>query len=111
MTTPNRLPREERAALQRAERRTALLSAALWLAESGNYKTITRDAVADAADVAAGSVNHEFGTIEELRSATVEEAIRVENMKVVAQAIVDSHPLAADLPPDLKRRALDSLAA
>lgn len=110
MTTPDRLPREERAALQRAERRTAILTAGLFLAERENYKAITRDGVADVAGVAAGSVNHEFGTIEDLRRAVVAEAIAQECLPVIAQAVVDGHPLTAELDPDLKKRALYSLA-
>lgn len=112
MTTPSpaRLTREELDAQRRAKRREDILSAAIFLAERHGYRSIQRDAVADAADVAVGSVNHEFGTIEELKNAVVAEAIRVENLKIIAQAVVDGHPETAGLSPDLKRRALDSLA-
>jgi AcrR family transcriptional regulator len=111
MTLPNRLPREERAALQRAERRSAILGAAVDLAATKGYRNLGRDVVAQMAGVALGSVNHEFGTIDALRDAVVVEAVRTESLPIIAQAIVDGHGAVADLPAELKKRALDSVTA
>lgn len=109
MTT--RLPREERAALQRSERRSAIIAAALRLAADKGYQTLTRDDVAAEAGVAAGSVNHEFGTVDNMRDAVIDAAVEERNLVVVAQAIVAGHPAARDAPADLKKEAIETLAA
>jgi AcrR family transcriptional regulator len=106
-----RLPREERASLQRSERRAAILGAAVRLAEAQGFHKITRDEVAAEAGVAAGSVNHEFGTVADMRDAVVLEAIDARNLTIVAQAIAAGHPAARDAPADLKSKAIKTLAA
>lgn len=107
--TTERLPREERAAAMRSARRTALLAAALAEAAEHGYRNITRDAVARRAGLAAGSVNHEFETVEGLRNAVMTEAIETGALDIIRQGIANADPLAVAAPAELKTAALATI--
>lgn len=111
MTNPTRQTREERAAMLRTQRRDAIMAAAMGLAAQIGHREITRNGVAQLAGVANGSVNHEFGTVDDLRDAVLAEAIDRENLPIIARAVATGDPAASGIDPDLKKRALDSLAA
>lgn len=106
-----RLPREERAALMRAGRRAAIMAAALELAEEIGFSNIGRDSVAARAGVAAGSVNHEFGTVASLRDAVMAEAIARGNLPIIAQGLACNHAAVQSAPPELRVAALTAVAA
>ena len=94
-----------------AERKAAILAAAVDMAKAEGYQWITRDAVAERAKVGAGSVNVAFGRMVELKRAVLTHAVQAEIVEIVAQGLADQHPIAKDAPPDLKRKALAHLAA
>lgn len=95
----------QRAETAREERHRVILEAGLKLAERDGWGAITRDGVARAAEVADGSVNHAFGTIEGLRNAVMIEAVARRIVSIVATGLVVGHPAARDAPDDLKREA------
>lgn len=91
--------------------RQKILDAAIALAADGGLQYLTRDGVARVAGVGAGTVNKHFGTIVVLRSDVVREAVRIENLDVLAQGLALGFVAARNAPARLKRRALALLGA
>lgn len=92
-------------------RNRAVLDAALRLAGQRGYRNITRQQVADEAQVAVGSVNNAYGTMDGLRDAVMAAAVERELLPVIAQGLADRHPSALAAPLSVKDSALASLAA
>ncbi len=91
-------------------RNRRILEAAAALAAEKGYSNITRDQVAEAAGVAAGSVNNAYGTISGLRDAVMRHAVETEHAGIVGQGLAAGHPAARAAPDALKAAALDQLA-
>lgn len=92
-------------------RNRAVLDAALRLAGQRGYRNITRQQVADEAQVAVGSVNNAFGTMDGLRDAVMAAAVERSLPAIVAQGLADRHPAALNASAELRGAALASLAA
>lgn len=90
-------------------RKEDLLAVALVLAESGHYMSITRGEVAKAAQVSGPVLNYHFGTMTKFRRDLMRYAVRMENIKVLAQGLSVQDSQAIKAPVELKRRALDAL--
>lgn len=88
-----------------------ILDAALELAQEKRYDTISRGDVASRATVATGSVSYYFSDMDGLRDAVVAEAIAQGCWQVVAQALVDRHPLVVNAAPEVRAGALRALGA
>lgn len=86
-------------------RRSAILTAAVSLAETRGYHNITRDDVAQAAGVSAGLVTRYFYAMPELRRRVMEEAVRLQIPAIVAQGIANRCPVAMAAPAPLKLQA------
>lgn len=86
-----------------------LLSTAMSLANLHGLSGVTRDMVANVAEVATGSVTYHFGDMKRLRSEMVKRAIETENLNVLAQALAIGHPLALAAPEALRVRAAHTL--
>lgn len=82
-----------------------ILAAALKLAAASHYQAITREKVAEAAGYSPAVVNYYYMTMNELRDAVVQEAIRLKSMRVLAQAAVAGVPMS----DALRKRALASI--
>lgn len=82
-----------------------ILDAAVRLAIKHGYKNVTRDLIADSAEVATGTVTYHLGPMHKLRRAIVAKAIEIENIKIFTEALVDQHPLALAAPAHLKLKA------
>jgi len=95
--------------LQRQTRRRRLLDAAAVEAVDFGLNNMTRRGVAARAGVAAGSVNHEFETMDGLRDALIRNAIETRNVAVLAQGVATGHPAAKDAPADLRAQAVSEL--
>lgn len=106
----NRLPREERAALQRTERRASILTAALVEAAAAGYDKMTREGVASRAGVVASSINHEFGTMDALREVVMSEAVANGHLIIIAQGLANGHPVARGAPRVVRQEAVRALA-
>lgn len=104
------MPQAERAALMRAERRAAIMAAALVEASCAGYAKMTREAIAERAGVAVGSINHEFGKMDRLRDEVMQNAVDNERLDIIAQGLADKHPTAIGAPDDLRTRAVRALA-
>lgn len=103
------LSRLDRANQQRKARRAKLIKAAHALARKVGYRHIMRADVADRVGMAHSIINHEFGTMDGLRDAVVEYAVRRGYTTVLAQALAAGHPIAKRAPAELRARAISSL--
>jgi AcrR family transcriptional regulator len=86
-----------------------LLNVAMTLAEQQGYSHIKRDEIAKLAGVAMGSVNLHLGTMHKIRKSVVRRAIKTENLRIIAQALIARDPLVDDMDVDLRLRALNSI--
>lgn len=88
-----------------------ILLVAVRLARTDGLRSLTRDGVADAAEVGMGTINYHFGTIDDLRTAVVDHAIENEIIEVLAQARAERHPrLHGRLTAALKERVAQHIA-
>jgi AcrR family transcriptional regulator len=92
-------------------RNRAVLVAAVALSQEIGYANITRDAVAERAGVAAGSVNNAYGTVADLRDAVMAHAVENELLGIIGSGVANGHPAARAVPAELQQRALAALAA
>ncbi len=106
----DRQSRQERAHAMRSERDEKVFEAAIAEAREQGYQFITREAVAERAGVSVGGVNNAFGTMVDLKRAVLRAAIEREILPIVAEGIAMGSPVVADLAPELRERALLSLA-
>ena len=86
------------------------METAITLAEDHGFSTLTRDAVAALADVAAGMVNQEWGTMAALKDEVMRQAVVREILPIVTIGLALGHPDALAAPPTLKERAVAALA-
>lgn len=87
-----------------------ILYHAMRMATRGHYRTITRDGLAKAAGVGAGTVSYYY-TMVKLRDAVMREAVQFEIISVLAQGLADRHRIARSAPQALKDRAVKLLTA
>jgi len=93
------------------DRRDQILAAALQVAEKTGYNSVTRDAIANAAQCAPGLVSNYFGTMIDLRRHIMRAAIRQQNLVIIAQGLAAKDPHARKASETLKKSALATLAA
>lgn len=89
-----------------AERKQQILTAALLVAVEAGYQHITRETVAAAANVSPALVSMHFSTMDALRDEVVAEAVRVQRLAVIGQALTARDPVAIQAPSGLKKKAL-----
>lgn len=94
-----------------ADRRKQILDAAVAEAREHGFSRLTRDGVAARCSLAAGTINKYFSTMTVLRRDVMRAAVRLEILPIIAAGVAAGDPHAAKAPQELKRRALDSLAA
>jgi AcrR family transcriptional regulator len=89
------------------DRRDLILTAAILLSTypGQNYRSWTREEVADLANVAPGLISHYFQTMDNLRDETMRYAVRLSRVPVVAQGLAVRDRIALDAPDDLKEAA------
>jgi len=90
-------------------RKGYILAVAVNLAESSGYLKLTRDGLAEKADVSMGLINHYFGTMKLLRAEVMRHAIEHERLKIIAQGLAIDDPQAVAISPELKAKAAASL--
>lgn len=93
----------------RSERDERILCAALSLAAAGNYRDLTRAAVADTAGVSPGTVSNYAGDMDNLRVIIMQAAIKRGLASIVAQGLAARDVIALAAPDALKADALATL--
>lgn len=91
------------------ERKQEVMDAALALARESNYSYVTREAVAERAGCATGTVSRLYGTMPQFRRAIMSAAVARQDLRVIAQGIAAGEPKALAAKPQLKRKALESI--
>lgn len=89
---------------------TILAAAIKVAARPGGWSKLTRDAVAREAQCADGLVSKYFGTMIAFRRSIMRAAIVNEELRVIAQGIAAGDKCAQKADPELKARALTTLA-
>jgi len=102
MTTPNKS--------ERTARESQILAAALKLAVTHGYRSVTRDHIGQAIGVSPTLVSYVFKTMPNLRRDIMREAVRTENLRVLAQGLAMRDPHARKASPELRQRAAQTLA-
>lgn len=97
--------------LEARARVAQILAAALELAPSVGYQRLTRDAVAAKLGVSASLIPAHMGTMAEFRRHIMREAVRVGCLPVIAQGLAVRDPRALKASPELRARALQSIAS
>lgn len=90
--------------------KSKILATAMQLANLHGFGNVTRNMIADRAEIATGSVSYHFKNMRKLEAAMVERAIESQNLKILGQAISAKHPLATKAPEGLRQRAVLALA-
>lgn len=90
-------------------RQTSILEAAADLARRNGYQLITQNDISKAANVSHGLITHYFGSMENLRSQLMQWAIDNGNMRILAQGLSTSHPIALAASETAKANARASL--
>ena len=97
--------------LQPDDRKQQILTAAIAVASRpGGWPKLTRDAVAKEAGCAEGLPSKYFGTMVAFRRSIMRAAIVGENLAVIAQGLAAGDKCAQKADPELKARALNTLA-
>lgn len=97
--------------LQPDDRKQQILTAAIRVAaRPGGWSKLTRDAVAKEAGCADGLVSKYFGTMLTFRRTIMRAAIVRADLSVIAQGIASGDKYAQKADPELKARALNTLA-
>ena len=91
------------------KRKAQILEAALGLSEVYGYQNITRDQIAEAADVAFSLVSHYYSDMRRMRRAIMFAAIKEECLPVLAQGLALQDRYAVFAPQDLQARAVATL--
>lgn len=90
-------------------RRQTILSAALRIAADRGYLRVTRDDIALAAECSPALVSFHLGTMKQTQRAIMGEALRVQNLRVIAQGLAHGDRRAQNAPAELREAAAASL--
>lgn len=96
--------------MQKRERVSQILAAALQVAQRVGYNALTREDVAQHAGIPKSLVSYHVGTMDQFRRDIIREALRIECLPVIAQGLALKDPRCRKAPKELKTRALKSLA-
>jgi AcrR family transcriptional regulator len=97
--------------LKPTDRKAQILEAAVQLSAAQGYSHVTREGIATAAECAPGLVSNYFGTMTNLRRDIMRAAIRQRNLTIIAQGLAAKDAHACKAPDELKKAALETLAA
>lgn len=86
-----------------------ILTAAVEIAATRGWRSLTRDAVAGATGLAQGTINLRWGTVDRLRAAVMRDAVARGLLDVVAAGLGEQHPDALAAPLEMRRAALERL--
>lgn len=92
-------------------RKKEILAAGVKLAEAGGYATLTRQQVAREAGTSPPLITRYFSTMEGMRAAIMQEAVRLPALRTVAQGLACGCPIAKAAPEKVRADALAVLEA
>lgn len=92
------------------DRNYRVLNAAMECARENGLQGMTRACVAAIAQCAEGTVHNAFGNMKDLQDAVVAEAVKRGDARIVAMALALNHPLARDVPEDVRKKVAEEIA-
>jgi AcrR family transcriptional regulator len=93
------------------DRRQQILAAAIVVAaKPGGLGKLTRELVAAQVGCVPALISRYFGTMPSFKRTIMRSAIAAENLSIIAQGLAAGDPHARKATPELKQRALNSLA-
>jgi AcrR family transcriptional regulator len=106
-----RLPIMTKRRLLPNDRKYEILTAAINIAANqGGWSKLTREAIAKEAQCAEGLISKYFGTMTQMRRTIMRSAVMTDNLSIIAQGLAAGDTYAKKADPDLKARALETLA-
>lgn len=94
-----------------ADRKSAILEAAVSTAAKIGFANLRLAHVATAAECSNALIVSHFSTVTNLRRAVMRHAIKTKQLRIIAQGIAMDDPTATKADPALRRQALASLNA
>lgn len=91
-------------------RKNILLCTAIKLSIKVGYRNLTREALAKKAKVSPALINYYFDTIEKLKQEVLKEAIKLEIVEILAQALGVQELQKFKISEDLKQKTLSYLS-
>ncbi len=92
-------------------RKAQILDATLELSRTHGYTRVTKQMIADKLGTSTGIVNCHYGTVNQLRRDIIRHAIKIEDVTIIGQALVERDPNARKVPPDLRAKVIAAVAA
>jgi AcrR family transcriptional regulator len=83
-----------------------IINAASDLIKEHGVPALTREAIAERADVAPGLVSHYLGTMSALTNTVMQLAVDCSDLPLLAQGLVVKHPVAMKASPEMRRKAM-----
>jgi AcrR family transcriptional regulator len=93
------------------ERTEQILTAAVEVAASQGFFSVTRENVAAKAGCSVGIITLRFKTMPELRRAVMRRAVRDKVLKIIGQGVAAGDKIASSVPSRLRKQAVASLTA
>lgn len=90
-------------------RKKHILDIALVMAAKVGYHNLTRDGIANKANMSTGIITQRFGTIGKLKNLVLRTAIQQEILCIIAQGLANNDPQTQRLPKELKEKTLQSM--
>lgn len=93
-----------------ADRKAAILDAAVTVAEKNGFANLRMAHIAERAECSNALIVNYFKTMTQMRRAVMREAIKREILCIIANGVAMGDPSAAKVDHDLKVKALATLA-
>jgi AcrR family transcriptional regulator len=90
-------------------RKEQILLAAIKLSKRVGYHSITRDSVAEIADVSSPLISVYFPTVASLKAAVIRAAIDNEIVEIIAQGLSLNHPQVRKISKPVKHKVMEFL--
>jgi len=98
--------REFKVKMDKEIRTANILKTAIFIAETYGIEAVTRKSIANLENCTIGLLNHYYhGGIKEIKAKMLDEAVRSENLSIIAQCISSKNLTYSRLPQELRRRA------
>lgn len=94
-----------------ADRKAAILDAAVAAAKKHGFARLRLVHIAEQAECSNALVVSHYGTMAQMRRAVMRAAVKQEILPIIAEGIATRDPVACKAPDSLKEKALATLAA
>jgi hypothetical protein len=95
--------------MKTAEQTKRIVAVAVTIARETGLHTVTCTAVAKRLQMTHVNVLHHVGTADRLRDMTARRAIADRDKTILASLMVANHPIAKEIPGDLRREIIAAL--